>query len=71
MFNRKPVLVTTLPGDNGACSPETYGTFHPDTTVPTDLRAVCLWSALGLAVTGLFFAMGFSAEIGQALMAAG
>ena len=49
----------------------TYKTFHDSTTIPADLRAVCLWSAFGLALTGLFFAMGFGAEIGQALVAAG
>jgi len=40
-------------------------------TVTDDFRLACLWSALGLAVTGLFFAMGFGADIAQAFMAAG
>jgi hypothetical protein len=36
-----------------------------------DFGVVCLWSALGLALTGLFFALGFATEIGQTLAAAG
>jgi hypothetical protein len=43
----------------------------PNTIVSPDLHVVCLWSAFGLALNGLFFALGFGAEIGQALMAAG
>ena len=45
--------------------------FHFGTTIPADLRAVCLCAAFGLAVTGLFFAAGFGAEVGRTLMAAG
>lgn len=48
-----------------------YGTFKHDSTASSDLRVVYLWSAFGLALTGLFFAMGFGAGIGEALMAAG
>jgi hypothetical protein len=44
-------------------------TFHDDTTVSVDLVIVCLWAAFGLALTSLFFAMGFGAEVGQALIA--
>jgi len=40
-------------------------------TVPVELRIVCLWSALGLTLSGLFFALGMGAEIGHALAAAG
>jgi hypothetical protein len=46
-------------------------TLRHGTVVPADVRVVCLWTAFGLALTGLLFAMGFSAEFGQALMAAG
>jgi hypothetical protein len=41
-----------------------------DTADSTNLRIACLWSALGLALTGLFFAFGFGAEIGQILAVA-
>jgi hypothetical protein len=36
-----------------------------------NFRATCLWSALGLALTGLFFALGLGVEIGQILSIAG
>ena len=36
-----------------------------------DFCVVCLWSALGLTLTGLLFALGFGAEIGQVLALAG
>jgi hypothetical protein len=39
--------------------------------VPTDLCIVCLWSAFGLALTGLLFGVGLGSEIAQALTAAG
>ena len=39
--------------------------------VPADLPLVCLWSALGLALSSLMFIAGFGAEIGQVLMTAG
>lgn len=45
-------------------------TFQNDTTVSADFVVVCLWVAFGLALTSLFFAMGFGAEVGQVLMAA-
>jgi hypothetical protein len=35
--------------------------------VDPDLVVVCLFAALGLAVTGLFFSLGFNPEIAQAL----
>jgi hypothetical protein len=44
---------------------------HDCKSVPTDVHVLCLWSAFGLALTGLFFAMGFGAEIGLALMMIG
>jgi hypothetical protein len=40
------------------------------TGVSADFRIACLWSALGLILTGLFFALGFGAEIGQILAVA-
>jgi hypothetical protein len=51
--------------------PSPYGAVRRGLTVPDDLCLVGLWSALGLALTGVFVAVGFGAEIGQALMAAG
>ena len=36
-----------------------------------DFCIVCLWSALGLTLTGLLFALGLGAEIGQILAVAG
>jgi hypothetical protein len=36
-----------------------------------DFCVVCLWSALGLTLTGLLFALGLGAEIGQSLAMAG
>jgi hypothetical protein len=47
--------------------PPVYGALHHYPAIPTDLRVVCLWSALGLTLTGLFFAMGFGVEITRAL----
>jgi hypothetical protein len=32
---------------------------------------ICVWSIAGLAFTGLSFALGFGAQVGQALAAAG
>jgi hypothetical protein len=32
---------------------------------------LCMWSVVGLALTGLSFALGFGAQVGQALAAAG
>ncbi len=37
----------------------------------TDLIVICAWSISGLALTGLSIALGFSADVGQALVAAG
>jgi hypothetical protein len=36
-----------------------------------DFHVVCLWSALGLTLTGLLFALGLGGEIGQILAMAG
>jgi hypothetical protein len=36
-----------------------------------DFHVACLWSALGLTLTGLLFAGGFGAQIGQILAMAG
>lgn len=38
---------------------------------PADFSIVSLWSALGLTLTGLLFALGPGAEIGQILAMAG
>ena len=50
-----------------SASPTAFGTLQHGSTVPDDLRLVCLCSALGLALSGLFFAMGFGADIALAL----
>lgn len=50
---------------------QAYGTPHHAQTAFTELSLLCLWSVVGLVLTGLLFAMGFGAEIGQALMLAG
>ena len=39
--------------------------------IPVDLEVICLWSVLGLLATLLVSALGFGAEIGQALATAG
>jgi hypothetical protein len=46
------------------------GSLHYRKTAYTELRLLCLWSVVGLSLTGLLFSMGFGAEIGQALMMA-
>jgi hypothetical protein len=51
--------------------PTAYRTLRRGVTVPDDLRLVCLWSAFGLTLTGLFFALGLAADIAQAMAAAG
>ena len=51
--------------------PMAYAPFRCGATIPADLRVVCLCAAFGLVLTGLLFAAGFGAEIGQTLMAAG
>ena len=51
--------------------PTAYGTLRHGVTVSDDFRLVCLWSAFGLTLTGLFFAMGFGVEITRAMAAAG
>ena len=50
---------------------DAYGTAPYANTVYAELRLLCLWSAVGLTLTGLLFTMGHGAEIGQALMVAG
>jgi len=40
-------------------------------TIPVDLEIACLWSALGLLLTALFFALGFRFDIEQALILIG
>jgi hypothetical protein len=44
-----------------------YSTFHlePRVGASADFYVVCLWSALGLTLTGLLFALGLGGEIGQ------
>jgi hypothetical protein len=50
-----------------------YSTFRVEspTGASADLHIACLWSALGLILTGLLFARGLGAEIGQLLAMAG
>jgi hypothetical protein len=52
--------------------PIAFGTLNPRATlVPIDFSIVCLWCTLGLLMTALAFTLGFGAEVGQALAAAG
>ena len=52
-------------------APIAYRASYRATAFSTDLRVVSLCAALGLVLTALFVALGFGAEIGQSLMAAG
>lgn len=56
-------------------SPRSLRLFSTDVAVGSafavDLEIVCLWSALGLMLTALFFALGFRLDIDQALMLVG
>ena len=54
-------------------SAHAYSTFHPEPRIgaSADFCIVCLWSALGLTLMGLLFALGAGAEIGQILAMAG
>jgi len=45
--------------------------FLARSSILVDLEVVCLWSVLGLLPTMLLVALGFGAEIGQALAMAG
>jgi hypothetical protein len=38
-----------------------------DSRPASDLAAVCVFAVVGLAITGLFLAVGFGGEIAQAL----
>ena len=68
MFSRTTALAVT---QAAGIFPTDHGVFRPGVGVPADLRIVCLWTTLGLALTALLFGLGFGAEIGQALTAAG
>jgi hypothetical protein len=50
-----------------------FPTFRPEPRMEAsaDFCVACLWSALGLTLTALFFALGLGAEIGQILAMAG
>jgi hypothetical protein len=50
-----------------------YSTFRPEPRmgVSADFCTACLWSALGLTLTGLLFSLGLGSEIGQILAVAG
>jgi hypothetical protein len=54
-------------------SANAYSTFRPEPLMgaSADFCIACLWSALGLTLTGLLFAFGMGAEIGQILAMAG
>jgi hypothetical protein len=56
---------------HGIPRPTTYSILRKRIHVPADLSSACLSAALGLALTGLGFALGFGVEIGKALGAAG
>ncbi len=40
-------------------------------TIPRDITILCLWSAFGIALSGLLFIAGLGTEITEALAAAG
>jgi hypothetical protein len=44
---------------------------EPRMGASAEFHLVCLWSALGLTLTGLLFALGLDGEIGQILAVAG
>lgn len=44
---------------------------RPGVGASADFCIVCLWSALGLTLTGLLFVLGLGAEIGQILAMTG
>lgn len=50
---------------------QAYGNPHHAQTAFTEFSVLCLWSVVGLTLTGMVFAVGLGAEIGQALMVAG
>jgi hypothetical protein len=54
-------------------SAHTYSTFRPIPRMgaSVDFCIACLWSALGLTLTGLLFSLGLGPEIGQILAVAG
>jgi hypothetical protein len=54
-------------------SAQAHSIFRPEPRMAAsgDFRVVCLWSALGLTLTGLLFALGSGGEIGQILALAG
>lgn len=48
-----------------------YGTLNYRNTAYAELCLLCLWSVVGLTLTGLLFVTGFAIDISQALMLAG
>jgi hypothetical protein len=57
--------------ENQSEFPTPFRIAPPGMGVSADFHIACLWSALGLTLTGLLFALGFGAEIGQILAMAG
>jgi len=56
---------------NALQGPRSFSTTFPERgAIPVDLEVVCLWSALGLILTALFFALGCD-DIGRALILIG
>lgn len=50
---------------------EAHGTLPYGKSADAALHLVCLWSVVGLTLSGLFVAMGLGDGIAQALMVAG
>lgn len=52
--------------------PDLLGTSkRGDVLIPADLKVLCLWTALGAALTAAIFTLGFGAELGQVLALTG
>jgi hypothetical protein len=52
--------------------PELRGAFkRGNVPIPLDLKVLCLWTALGAALTALIFTLGFGAELGKVLALTG
>lgn len=62
-------MVTTVRYPSGL--QRAYGAPNHAQIASTEFSVLCLWSVVGLTLTGLLFAMGFGGEIAQALTVAG
>jgi hypothetical protein len=57
--------------ENQSEFPTPFRITHLGTGASADFCIACLWSALGLTLTGMLFVLGLGAEIGQILAVAG